>query len=32
MTLYHGTNEDIEAIDLTEQALRFLRKTSVEAL
>ena len=31
MTLYHGTNADIGAIDLT-QALRFLHKTSVEAL
>ena len=41
MILYHGTNEDIKAIDLTRgmrhkdfgkgfQALRFLHKTNVE--
>jgi hypothetical protein len=42
MILYHGTNQDIESIDLTkglrhkdfgmERALRFLHKTSVEIL
>ena len=40
MILYHGTNQDIESIDLTKglrhkdfgRALRFLHKKNVEAL
>jgi hypothetical protein len=31
MTLYHGSNADIDCIDLT-RGLRFLHKTSIESV